>query len=108
MPDFGTRRNYRCRASVLMLASRPLIFLSDSAEVLQDQCRGACTDRWIGGKSERRERLFAAQYGTRTMDQSVGLRTNDRARAVADLTAFVATSIEAARASDNPFYHLEF
>src|SRR5262249_62055123 len=42
------------------------------------------------------------------MDQSVGLRANDRARAVADLTAFVATSIEAARASEKPFYHLEF
>src|SRR3954453_2602701 len=42
------------------------------------------------------------------MDQSVGLRANDRARAVADLTAFVATSIDAARASETPFYHLEF
>lgn len=42
------------------------------------------------------------------MDQSVGLRANDRARAIADLTAFVATSIDAARANEKPFYHLEF
>src|SRR5215470_628841 len=42
------------------------------------------------------------------MDQTVGLRMSERGRAVADLTAFVAASVDAARAVDNPFYHLEF
>jgi hypothetical protein len=42
------------------------------------------------------------------MDQTVGLRAGDRARALEDLIAFVTDSIEHARASDVPFYHLEF
>jgi hypothetical protein len=42
------------------------------------------------------------------MDQTVGLRAGDRARALEDLIAFVTDSIEHARASDLPFYHLEF
>ena len=42
------------------------------------------------------------------MDQTVGLRATDRARAVEDLAAFVAQSIDSARASDHPFHHLEF
>ena len=42
------------------------------------------------------------------MDQTVGLRAGDRTRALEDLIAFVTDSIERARASDVPFYHLEF
>jgi len=42
------------------------------------------------------------------MDQTVELRTSERGRAVADLTAFVVASVEAARAVDSPFHHLEF
>jgi hypothetical protein len=41
------------------------------------------------------------------MDQTVGLRATDRARAVKDLTAFVAQSVDSARVSDHPFYHLK-
>jgi len=42
------------------------------------------------------------------MDQTVGMSASDRDRAVTDLTAFVASSVDAARAVDAPFYHLEF
>jgi hypothetical protein len=42
------------------------------------------------------------------MDQTVELRTSERGRAVADLTAFVAASVDASRAVDSPFRHLEF
>jgi hypothetical protein len=42
------------------------------------------------------------------MDQTVGLSARDRSRAVAELTAFVAASVDSARAVDAPFYHLEF
>jgi hypothetical protein len=42
------------------------------------------------------------------MDQTVRLSAADRSRAVKDLTAFVAASVDAARAVDSPFYHLEF
>src|SRR5437588_879335 len=42
------------------------------------------------------------------MDQTVGLRASDRAGALVDLIAFVARSVDEARASDTPFYHLEF
>lgn len=42
------------------------------------------------------------------MDQTVGLSATDRSRAVKDLTAFVAASVDAARAVDQPFHHLEF
>jgi hypothetical protein len=42
------------------------------------------------------------------MDQTVGLSATDRAREVRDVTAFVARSVEAARAVETPFYHLEF
>jgi len=42
------------------------------------------------------------------MDQSIGLKSLDRQRAVATLSAFCAASIGAARASEAPFYHLVF
>src|ERR1044071_8074398 len=42
------------------------------------------------------------------MDQSIGLKSLDRQRAVATLSAFCAASIGAARASEAPFYHLQF
>jgi len=42
------------------------------------------------------------------MDQTVGLSATDRSRAVKDLIAFVATSVDSARAVDRPFYHLQF
>jgi hypothetical protein len=42
------------------------------------------------------------------MDQTVGLRIDERSRAVGDLISFVAASIDAARAVEAPFHHLEF
>jgi hypothetical protein len=42
------------------------------------------------------------------MDQMVGLSATDRPRAVADLAAFIVKSVDAARAVETPFYHLEF
>jgi hypothetical protein len=42
------------------------------------------------------------------MDQSVGLNLSDRRRAVANLSRFVASSVQAGRASGAPFYHLVF
>jgi hypothetical protein len=42
------------------------------------------------------------------MDQSLGLQRKDRRRAVERLSEFVAASIDAARASEAPFYHLVF
>ncbi len=42
------------------------------------------------------------------MDQTTGLSINDRRRAVVGLTEFLVQSIEAARAVDKPFFHLEF
>src|SRR4051794_2279227 len=48
------------------------------------------------------------QWPNRTMDQTVGLRAGEHARALGDLIAFVSDSIDRARASDTPFYHLEF
>jgi len=42
------------------------------------------------------------------MDQTTTLGLNDRRRAAARLSDFVAQSVEAARAVEKPFYHLEF
>jgi hypothetical protein len=42
------------------------------------------------------------------MDQTTNLALTDRRRAVARLADFVAQSIEAARAVEKPFFHLEF
>ncbi len=42
------------------------------------------------------------------MDQSIGLNLADRRRAVENLSRFVASSVQAGRASDAPFYHLVF
>ena len=42
------------------------------------------------------------------MDQSTTLTGHDRRRAVERLTDFVAQSVEAARAVEKPFFHLEF
>jgi hypothetical protein len=42
------------------------------------------------------------------MDQSTTLAFNDRRRAAARLADFVAQSVDAARAVEAPFYHLEF
>lgn len=42
------------------------------------------------------------------MDQFTGLNANDRKRAIERLSEFVKGSIEGARASDGPFFHLEF
>lgn len=42
------------------------------------------------------------------MDQTTGLSTHDRRRAVERLAFFVAQSIDAARAVEKPFFHLEF
>lgn len=42
------------------------------------------------------------------MDQITTLSTHDRRRAVERLAAFVAQSIDEARAVEKPFYHLEF
>jgi hypothetical protein len=42
------------------------------------------------------------------MDQTTNLAHNDRRRAVARLAEFVAQSVDAARAVDKPFFHLEF
>src|SRR5262252_10202721 len=42
------------------------------------------------------------------MDQSIGVKTLDRQRAIASLSQFVAASVDAARAVEAPFYHLVF
>lgn len=42
------------------------------------------------------------------MDQTTSLSTHDRRRAVERLAFFVAQSIDAARAVEKPFFHLEF
>jgi hypothetical protein len=42
------------------------------------------------------------------MDQSIGLNTSDRRRAVENLSRFIGSSIEHGRASETPFYHLTF
>ena len=42
------------------------------------------------------------------MDQTTNLSRTDRRQAVARLAAFVTQSIDAARAVDKPFFHLEF
>ncbi|HEX3439719.1 MAG TPA: hypothetical protein VHT93_05180, partial [Pseudolabrys sp.] len=42
------------------------------------------------------------------MDQSITLARHDRHRAVARLAEFIAKSIDAARAAEKPFFHLEF
>jgi len=42
------------------------------------------------------------------MDQSIGLKTLDRQRAIASLSQFVAASVDAARAGEAPFHHLVF
>jgi hypothetical protein len=42
------------------------------------------------------------------MDQYLGLTRADRRREVARLSAFVAASVDAARAVEKPFFHLEF
>src|SRR5262249_48632830 len=46
--------------------------------------------------------------GPVAMDQSIGLKTLDRQRAVERLIQFVAASFDCAPASDAPFYHLQF
>ena len=42
------------------------------------------------------------------MDQSIGLKTLDRQRAIERLTQFVAASFGNARTSEAPFFHLQF
>lgn len=42
------------------------------------------------------------------MDQTTNLALNDRRRAAARLSDFVSKSVEAARAVEKPFFHLEF
>jgi hypothetical protein len=42
------------------------------------------------------------------MDQTTNLVRNDRRRAVERLAEFIAQSVDAARAVDKPFFHLEF
>jgi hypothetical protein len=42
------------------------------------------------------------------MDQSIGLKSLDRERAIERLSQFVAASIDAAPAADAPFHHLQF
>jgi hypothetical protein len=42
------------------------------------------------------------------MDQSIGLKSLDRQRAIQSLSAFCAASVEAARAGEAPFDHLVF
>src|ERR1700688_1821705 len=42
------------------------------------------------------------------MDQTTTLSHNDRRSAIAHLAEFVAQSIDAARAVEKPFFHLEF
>jgi hypothetical protein len=42
------------------------------------------------------------------MDQTTGLTINDRKRAVERLSAFIAKSVDEARAVEKPFFHLEF
>jgi hypothetical protein len=42
------------------------------------------------------------------MDQSAGLTINDRRRAIERLSAFIARSVDEARAVEKPFFHLEF
>ncbi len=44
----------------------------------------------------------------RGMDQTVTMRSSEREQAVRQLSDFIAQSIEAARAVEKPFYHLEF
>jgi hypothetical protein len=53
-------------------------------------------------------RFLANHIGTVAMDQTIGLKTLDRQRAIQRLTQFVAASLDQARASDAPFYHLQF
>src|SRR5256885_2177749 len=42
------------------------------------------------------------------MDQTIGLKTLDRQRAIQRLTQFVAASFDSARVSEAPFYRLQF
>src|SRR5215510_987016 len=42
------------------------------------------------------------------MDQTIGLKTLDRQRAIERLTQFVAASFDSARTSEAPFHHLQF
>ncbi len=42
------------------------------------------------------------------MDQTTAITSNDRRRAVERLSAFVAQSVDIARAVEKPFFHLEF
>ena len=42
------------------------------------------------------------------MDQTTGLTSRDRRQAIERLTAFVTQSVDAARAVEKPFFHLEF
>ena len=42
------------------------------------------------------------------MDQSVGISALERSRAIDNLSQYVAASIDAARVSETPFFHLEF
>lgn len=42
------------------------------------------------------------------MDQSIGRKASDRRRAIESLSQFVVASVEAAKASEAPFHHLEF
>ena len=42
------------------------------------------------------------------MDQTTNLARNDRRRAVERLAEFIAQSVDAARAVEKPFFHLEF
>jgi hypothetical protein len=42
------------------------------------------------------------------MDQTIGLKSLDRQRAIESLTQFVAASVDGARAVELPFHHLQF
>ena len=42
------------------------------------------------------------------MDQTTNLSRTDRRQAIARLASFVTQSIDAARAVEKPFFHLEF
>jgi hypothetical protein len=42
------------------------------------------------------------------MDQTTTLTSRDRRQAIDRLAAFVAQSVDAARAVEKPFFHLEF
>jgi hypothetical protein len=53
-------------------------------------------------------RLRQITSGLVAMDQTIGLKTLDRQRAIQRLTQFVAASFDSARASEAPFYHLQF